>query len=332
MERAPAPLPARRQEPGRGQPPRTPGSAQPAAPAAAAAARPLRPLLGARRHQAEARQHPEDRARGHRAAGERREGAGRARRGPRVVPPGHGAGGRRAPEDARRDAGVPRRPHPGPAELRVHGSRRAPHVLGADEGPPAADAAAVPLQHAESTRQHDAPGPRADAGDDAGPQPHAPGPGRGTRAGLRRLQAEVGRPLPGRPEPRPAPGADRPAGRPDAVAALEHVARTAQPAPGHDAVALHAGRAARGRAAPARHEPLPAHAAARRPALQLPRQRRSHHEAGHGPDGRAPAAGRARAADPEGARPQRPGEDRPRSRSSSSWARRPLATSSACAR
>ena len=154
-------------------------------------------------------------------------------------------------------------------------------------------------------------GPRADARNAARSQPDAPGPGGGPRARLRGLQAEVGRPLPGGGEPRPAHGADRAAERADAVAAGEHVARPAPPAPGHDAVAVHAGRAAGGGAAPARHEPLPAHAAARRPALQLPRRRRAHHEAGDGADGRAAPARRSRAADPAGARSQRPGEDRP---------------------
>ena len=76
---------------------------------------------------------------------------------------------------------------------------------------------------------------QADARDDARPQPHAAGARRGRRAGLRGVQAQVGAELPGRREPRPAPGADRPAGRPDAVAAGEHVARAAPAAPGDDA-------------------------------------------------------------------------------------------------
>ena len=99
--------------------------------------------------------------------------------------------------------------------------------------------------------------------------------------------------------------------RSDPVPAVEHVARPAPPAPGHDAVPVHAGRAPGGGAAPARHESLPAHAAAGRPPLQLPGRRRPHHEAGHGADGRASPARRSGAADPEGTRSQRPGEDRP---------------------
>ena len=82
----------------------------------------------------------------------------------------------------------------------------------------------------------------------------------GGRAGLPGLQGQVGAEFPRRREPRPAARADGQADGPDAVADAEPHAGPAAGAPGDDAVALHAGRAARGRDGPARHEPRAAHA------------------------------------------------------------------------
>ena len=83
----------------------------------------------------------------------------------------------------------------------------------------------------------------------------------GERAGLRRVQGEVGRPLPGCREPRSAHRADGPADGGHAVAHAEPLARAAQAARRHDALAHAPGRAAGGADAPARHEPerAPAH-------------------------------------------------------------------------
>src|SRR5712692_9667691 len=159
------------------------------------------------------------------------------------------------------------------------------------------------------------PEDQAHARDDAGPQPHAPPARRGRRARLRRVQGEVGPELPRGREPRRAARAARTAGRSDAVAPRQHVARAAPPAPGDDVEPVHEGRAAGGRDGPARHAPRPARAhRGHATALRLPRRRRAVDARGHEADGRAPADGRARA--PAAPRPVagRSGEDRPRRR------------------
>jgi len=271
VERAPPPFPARRAH-AAGRPHARPaGHGEPAPQAAAAAARALRSRLRPGRHQEEARRDPEDRARGHRAPAGGRAGAPRERRDhARAAGPAR-ADGRAAAAEPGRDAEGAGGAHSRAPELRVHGSRCPPHVLGAHAVAAAADAAAVhagpPALHAE----HDAPGHGADARDAARSQPHAARARGRQRARLPGVQGQVGPALPRRGEPGPAPRAARQPGRAAPVAHGQHVPRPAAPAPGHDAVALHEGRAPRGRDGPARHEPRRADADRRDgPALRLP--------------------------------------------------------------
>ena len=125
-----------------------------------------------------------------------------------------------APAGARPDARGPRRAHPGPAELRVHGPRRAPHVPGADAVASSSRCCSRSMQGMQqATPEHEPRGHERMREMLRDLNQHAARAGRGRRARLPGVQGQVGPELPRRREPRPAPRADRAAGGADAVAA-----------------------------------------------------------------------------------------------------------------
>src|SRR5262249_61389124 len=100
---------------------------------------------------------------------------------------------------------------------------------------PPADAAAVHAGHAAGAVEHESARYGAHAGDDPGPEPHDPRPGRRRGARLPGLQSAVGAALPGGGEPGSANRADGPADGADAMAHGEPHAEPAARASGDDA-------------------------------------------------------------------------------------------------
>src|SRR5207249_3318158 len=294
LARAPPSVPAGPPASGGSANARTSRPPETAPPAAAAAARPLRPRRGARGHQEEARRSHPDGARGDQGPPRRDVGGAETRR-------------------ARQAPAGPGRPDPGAADLRLRGSRGEAPLRRAHAVAPRPDARAAPQGHAAGPPGDDARGSAAPARDAPGPEPDAPPAGGGPGARLPGVQGQVGPVLPRRREPRRAARSARSRDRADAVAPREHVARPARRASRDDALALHAGRAPRGRAGPARRPPRGAPAARRAaPPLRVRRRRGADAPRRDEAHGGASADGPARAPAAPGAEPRGYREDRPR--------------------